>query len=332
MLSPHLSVTVKKVLTGLFCLLCTIPAISQVGVGSTDVLFIASGTTFSADSLILIPSVDLTISSNSILKSTTPVGSTPAGSYSLSRVYNIGSPISFLGDLGLVYQDAELGSNTEALLEIAYSSPSAGWTTTTGSTVNTATNYITNTLSSATTISDVTATASGVILPITQLDFSAQLNDQFVLVNWQVTSTSQLAGFNIESSSDGRNWKTTAYVPAIPDEASYSFQDADLNFSVRYYRVAILEASGITDYTKVVTVRKATASIALQIVSSGDNRTVNFPNATVDGIQLYDMNGRLLKNIDLSQSSYNIGNVSPGIYILRFKVASEENVRKVFLP
>jgi len=111
-----------------------------------------------------------------------------------------------------------------------------------------------------------------------------------------------------------------------------SFKDADLNFAIRYYRIVITEASGQTDYTNIVSVRRPTAAVALQIVSSGGDRIVNFPNATPEGIQLYDLNGRLLRKMDLSQSSYNIGSVPPGIYILRFKVASEENVRKVFLP
>ena len=332
MLSHFLSVTLKKVLPGLFCLLPTLSAISQVGIGSTGVLFIANGTTFSADSLILIPSANLTLSSNSIVKTATPISSPTPGASSLSRVYNLGAPITYTGTLGLIYQDAELGANTESLLQIAYNSAAAGpWTTTIGSTVNTATNYVHNILS-VTPLQNVTATTTGIILPITQLDFSAQLDDQFVLVSWKVASTTPLVGFNIESSTDGRNWKTTAYMPAVQDEEAYSFKDADLNFAIRYYRIVITEASGQTDYTNVVSVRRPTAAVTLQIVSSGGDRIVNFPNATPEGIQLYDLNGRLLRKMDLSQSSYNIGSIPPGIYILRFKVASEENVRKVFLP
>ena len=332
MLSHFLSVTLKKVLPGLLCLLPALSAISQVGIGSTGSLFIANGTTFSADSLILIPSADLTLSSNSIVKSTSPVGSSTPGITSITRVYNLGAPITYSGTLGLIYRDAELGSNTESLLQIAYTPATAGpWVTTMGGTVNTTTNYVNNTFS-PTPIQNVTATTAGIILPITQLDFSAQLDDQFVLVSWKVASTTPLVGFNIESSIDGRNWKTTAYMPAVQDEEAYSFKDADLNFAIRYYRIVITEASGQTDYTNIVSVRRPTAAVALQIVSSGGDRIVNFPNATPEGIQLYDLNGRLLRKMDLSQSSYNIGAIPPGIYILRFKVASEENVRKVFLP
>jgi len=332
MLSHVLSVTLKKVLPGLFCLLPALSAISQVSIGSTDVLFIKNGTTVNADNLILIPSADLSILNNSIVTNTSPIGSTTPGITSITRVYNLGAPITFSGTLGLIYQDAELGANTEGLLQIAYSPDAAGpWTTTAGSTVNTSTNYVNNTLTS-TPVMNVTATTLGVILPITHLDFSAQLDDQSILVGWKVTSTTQLVGFNVESSTDGKTWKTTAYLPAVADQESYSFRDADLNFSVRYYRIAIVEASGETEYTNVSVVRKPSVAVILQIVSNGGDRIVNFPNATPEGLQLYDLNGRLLKKIDLSQTSYNIGSVPSGIYILRFKVATEENVRKVFLP
>jgi hypothetical protein len=334
MLSHLLSVTLKKVLPGLSCLLPALSAFSQVlSVGSTDVLFIANGTTFSADSLILIPLANLSISSNTLFKNTSPIGSTTPGVTSITRVYNLSAPITYSGTLGLIYQDAELGANTESLLQIAYSPAAAGpWTTTLGGTVNTSTNYVNNTFTS-TPVLNVTATTSGIILPITHLDFSAQLNDQFVLVSWKVASTTPLVGFNIETSTDGRNWKTTAYMPAVQDEEAYSFKDPDLNFTIRYYRVVITDASGQTDYTSIVSVRRPTAAVVLQIVSSGGDRIINFTNATPDdGIQLYDFNGRLLKKMDLSQSSYNIGSVPSGIYILRFKVATEENVRKIFLP
>jgi len=266
------------------------------------------------------------------VKVATPIGSTPPGASSLARVYNLGAQITWSGTLGLIYQDAELGSNTESLLQIAYDqTPGGPWTTTVGSTVNTSTNYVNNTLSSQ-PITDITATTSGVILPLTHSDFFARLNNQFILVGWTAESTTPLLGFNIQSSTDGTNWKNTAYIPAVQGESVYNFKDADLNFSIRYYRIAILEVSGKIDYTNVSIVRKPSAAFTLQIMSSGSDRVINFLNATPDDIQLYDLNGRLLKKMNIPRTSYNIGTVSPGMYILRFKVATEQNAQKVFLP
>ena len=332
MLSHFVYSTRKKGLLGLLCLLPAFSAFSQLSIGSSGPLFITNGTTFSADSLILIPSVNLTVTSNTIVKVATPINSTTPGVTSLARVYNIGAPLTYSGTLGLIYRDAELGSNTESLLQIAFNQTLNGvWTTTLGSTVNTVTNYVNNTVS-AQPLANVTATTSGVILPITYSDFSAELNDQFVLISWSAESTTPLEGFTVESSADGRNWQSTAVIPAVREERAYSFKDADLNFSIRYYRIAIADISGKSIYTNVAIVRKPAAAISLQVISSGSDRVVNFPNATPDGIQLYDLNGRMLKNIEVPRSSYNLGPVATGIYILRFKVATEQNARKIFLP
>jgi len=107
MLSHFVYSTRKKGLLGLLCLLPALTALSPLSVGSSP-LFITNGTTVSIDSLILIPSVDLTLNTNSVAKVGTPVNSTTPGITSLARVYNIGTPFTFSGTLGLIYQDGEL--------------------------------------------------------------------------------------------------------------------------------------------------------------------------------------------------------------------------------
>jgi len=157
--------------------------------------------------------------------------------------------------------------------------------TTLGSTVSTVTNYVNNTVT-AQPLANVTATTSGVILPLTYSGFSAELKDQFVLISRTAESITPLEGFTVESSADGRNWQNTAVIPADRDQSAYTFRDADLNFSIRYYRIAIADMTGKSIYANVAIVRKATADISLQIISSGSDRVVNFPNATPDGVRL----------------------------------------------
>ena len=143
MLNQSLRLALQKIIPGLLCLLlAAFPAISQLSIGSSA-LFITNGTTFSVDSLVLIPSADLTLSNNSIVKVTTPLGSTTPGITSLGRVYNISTPFTFSGTLGLIYLDSELGNNTENQLQMAYNQTSGGtWATTATSAVNTGMNYV----------------------------------------------------------------------------------------------------------------------------------------------------------------------------------------------
>ena len=330
MLNQSLYFALQKIIPGLLCLLlAAFPAISQLSVGSTSALFIANGTTFSIDSLVLIPSVDLTLSSNSIVKVTTPLGSTTPGITSLGRVYNIGTPFTFSGTVGLVYLDGEIGGNTESLLQIAFNQTGGGtWTTTATSSVNTATNYVSY-LASALTLANISATTLGIVLPIIYSNLVAQLNGQFILVSWEAQSTTVLAGFNVESSADGRTWKKTGYVPAVQGESAYSFKDADLDFSIRYYRIALIDITGETAYTKVTAVHNPAVPFNLRIAFNGSEGVINFLNATPDGIQLYDVSGRLVKKLDVARSTYIIGNIPAGSYILSFKVGASKYVRKL---
>src|SRR5437868_3487488 len=77
-----------------------------LSVGSTSALTIMSGTIFSADSLVLTPGANFTLSSNNIQVSPTAVNLVPAPS--ISRVYTLGSQVIFTGTIQLYYQPSEL--------------------------------------------------------------------------------------------------------------------------------------------------------------------------------------------------------------------------------
>ena len=335
MLSQCFAATRKRVLWGSLCLLAAMPALpafAQLSVGATGPLFVKSGTIFNTDNLVLIPSTDLTVTSNTIVKSSGTISSVPAGNPSIARVYNMGTPITFTGNVGLIYLDAELGANTEALLQVAYNSTGSGlWTTTTGSSENTTTNYVNNTVS-ATPLAAVSAVMGGIILPLTYSEFSAQLNDQSVLVSWKAEATTPINGFRIETSTDGKTWSQTAYVQSITGQSAYTFQDNDINFVLRYYRIVVIESSGELDYTNVIAVHNIATNVNMQVISSGTNRVINFRNVTPDGLSLFDFSGRLLKQINTSQKSYNVGSLPSGVYLVRYRLATEEAVRKVFMP
>jgi hypothetical protein len=322
---------VRKVMLALTWILLALPAISQLSVGA-DGMFVANSTPLGVDSLVIVPSADLTLTSTSIERSSIPIGSTVSpGMTSIERVYTIGTPFTFTGLLGIMYLDSELGANTESQLELAYrETPPGQWITTTGSSVNTVGNYVENVVTSI-NLSGLTATTLGVVLPITFYSISARLDGQHVLIDWEAEANTSLSGFYVESSTDSRTWTTAGYVSAVQHSRRYNFKDGDINFTTRYYRIGMIEANGAITYTRIAQVRKPGSPFSLQISSTGGGKVINFINGTPDGIELFDLNGRLLKQANVAQASYDLGMLSPGIYILRFRVGSEFQVRKLFL-
>src|ERR1700674_3991945 len=66
-----------------------------LSVGAVQTLTITSGTTFSADSLVLLPTSNFTMASNTILETPVPVPGVPTNS--IKRVYYLNSPVTFTG-------------------------------------------------------------------------------------------------------------------------------------------------------------------------------------------------------------------------------------------
>ncbi|HJU45215.1 MAG TPA: hypothetical protein VJ647_00465, partial [Chitinophagaceae bacterium] len=234
----------NKIFLILFCMLLAFRSYSQLsitGSSPTGSLFVAANTIFHVDSLIIIPATgnDLTLENNSIVKVATPV-TTVSGGNSIERVYNIGTAFPFTGDLGLIFRDAELNGNTENLLQVAYNN-SSSWNVSSISTFSnsfgTDSNYVTNSYSSSIIVNNVTATTLGSTLPINFTDFSAQLKNQTVIVKWETDLSTTIEGFYVQSSSNGSNWKDVGYIDAQSGMEKYSYNDADIDFTVRYYRV-----------------------------------------------------------------------------------------------
>src|ERR1700733_14543351 len=74
--------------------------------GSTETLTITSGTIFSADSLVLIPSGNFTIASTTLLE--TPVAVPGLPNNSITRVYYLNKLITFTGTVQIYYKLSEL--------------------------------------------------------------------------------------------------------------------------------------------------------------------------------------------------------------------------------
>ncbi len=137
---------------------------------------IKAGTQVFIDSLVLTPSADYTIASNSL--TVTYAATSGPGAGSISKVCSFSSPLaSYSGGAGLYYLAGQLNGNTAAALALAYTGDGASWTLD-----NTGTymaNYV-NTSSSAlnnVSIEEVTAVNS-------QKYYSKSTGDITLTSNW----------------------------------------------------------------------------------------------------------------------------------------------------
>lgn len=319
----------KKIVLSLGLLLPVLPGFCQLSVGGAETMTIRSGTEFVTDSLVLVPSSDLQLSNNAIVKITNVVGGLNSPLTSISRVYQMAAPVTYSGVAGIQYQDSELGANVESDLQFAYDNAAGIWITGTTTTVNTATNYLNIPLSNI-TMQQATAVTGGVVLPVACRSFSARREGGRIVLRWETNGGADLTGSEPERSSDGRSWQKMACLPAENATTTYRLDDYDLNFDVRYYRIALLGSKGGKIYTHTATIRReGAASTAPVVQRNGNGIGLLFPGDAPEGIRVYDMSGRLVWCSSEAFASYWISGLAQGTYLLRYRLSGKNQAQTI---
>ncbi len=180
--------------------------------------------------------------------------------------------------------------------------------------------------------------ASGGPLPVTLTDFTAELKNKSILLQWQTASEHNLSTFIIERSANGVNFSPIGSVAATGNsntKISYSTFDYQPLNGANFYRLRIVNEDGKFKYSKVV---EATIDrlFSLQIFPN-PARDILFVQASGDNekaaFQIMDVTGKKLKQgeITLQENtsfSIPINNLSNGIYILQLNTREGIETRK----
>lgn len=305
-------------------LLSAIETSAQLSVGSEGIS-IAAGSTFSTEGLTLVPQGVFTLSNNTIQKSATPVNI--GGSVnSIANVVYASSPLSFTGTVRLYYQESELNGNPEAGLKLAYHSGST-WSSSNTSSVNTADNYVEETVTSR-TFDGLTASTYYSILPVSFVSFTARKQeDATVFLQWITSHEQQNHHFDVERSTNGIHFVSLGTVQASgnPNGASYSFVDLSPVQGINYYRIKQVDNNG----------REQVYGVRLVNNSRVPGALVLYPNPVMKGFtvslsaqpvkplaySIQNANGQVLQNGTITSNNQWIAipHLSPGVYVLKLE-------------
>lgn len=313
----------KKYLYVLLCL-TAYPGLAQLRLQSSG-LTLKGGTVFSVDSMVLIPSGDLTLASNTITRANILVRGTSGGG-SIRRVHSFSSPITFSGTIGVKYNAGVLNGNVEANQQIAYGGQTAGgaYVTTTGSSRGTAGSYyVSNTVTSA-AIGQLTTTNTGVVLPVNLASVAVQAAGNCeVLVTWQSAGQNDQA-VAVEASPDGHLWQSTdGTLQAQADGRSFEFRTPSVRKGRSFYRLKLTGRSGTADYSHTMTLDDPCTAKPVLAISPNPAPgkalvTVNAANGSPVLLQLRNGAGTLLKNLAVAGPSgvLDLADVPSGTYFL----------------
>lgn len=163
-------------------------------------------------------------------------------------------------------------------------------------------------------------------VPLSLLNFKANLNNTTVQTQWQTVAEQGFSHFNVQRSFDGKNFKNIAKV-AARGSANSSIQNygyADMQATSHesnklYYRLQLVDIDGSFDFSPISIIKlSGKNNITISPNPARDQIRVSGNNLHI--IQVYDFMGKLVTTVNANGSSsiaVSIALFSPGNYQIR---------------
>jgi surface protein len=94
-----------------------------------------------------------------------------------------------------------------------------------------------------------------IMLPVTWLDFTGQLEANKVILNWKTASEQNNTGFDVERSADGRSWSKIGFIPGKINSVvltPYSYTDLSPLKGLSYYRLKQIDLDKRFSYSRII--------------------------------------------------------------------------------
>ena len=166
--------------------------------------------------------------------------------------------------------------------------------------------------------------AAVIVIPVTLKNFTAELKEGTVILNWSTEQEVNLSHFNIQKSTDGKEFSTIEKQAAKGGNApaQYTVRDNAIGKADKYYyRLEIIDKDGKKTYSNVAYIRPG-KKVDFVLLSGQNEVTVYFNNVNgAVSLNLLDVSGRIIKrlkqNISPGKSvSFPLHELTAGIYLI----------------
>ncbi|MBS1564206.1 MAG: hypothetical protein JST39_07440, partial [Bacteroidetes bacterium] len=171
------------------------------------------------------------------------------------------------------------------------------------------------------------------VLPVDFVSVTATASNRKTTVNWDVANENGVQAYEVQQSTDGKNFSTVttvAYKASGLSFNSYSVELGNTGNQTVYYRIYEIAWNGSTDYSKIVMVKATQEQVASMSVSpnpaTGSNTTVVIKNGNLSSgslvLRLVGMQGNIVWQKEYSPVSgcntiqlNNLAMVPNGVYL-----------------
>lgn len=180
--------------------------------------------------------------------------------------------------------------------------------------------------------------ASAIILPVTLLNFTGDLENNKVVLTWSTSNEEGSKNFEVEKSTDGSNYYLVGKLNASGNSIginTYSFNDMDVE-ETNFYRIRINDKNGQSKLSRVIVVDNKGNKQYIVLIKNPFNKVIDLQiakGATLIKLQLINASGSMVAQKEFrggSQIHWQIPDaVSSGIYILRAMVDGKISNMKI---
>ncbi|MEP7319716.1 MAG: T9SS type A sorting domain-containing protein [Panacibacter sp.] len=161
------------------------------------------------------------------------------------------------------------------------------------------------------------------VLPISLTSFNSFILNKSIQLNWQTASENNTNYFEIERSSDGRNFTSLGKTKAAGQSSTikkYSYTDVAPMY-INHYRLKQVDNDGKFTYSKIIFAKQPKAiPFTLLQTQVGNNLKVQVDAilSAIGYFTIYDLSGRAIIKIKATSGSENIntGLLAPGKYLI----------------
>jgi trimeric autotransporter adhesin len=174
---------------------------------------------------------------------------------------------------------------------------------------------------------------NNIVVPVNLITFTGALQSNLSsLLTWKTDNEINTAGFALERSIDGNNFKQITFVQGAGNSSTtldYAYTDNDAmeqERTILYYRLKIMSTNGSFKYSNIVTIylpgTKATITIAPNPVSNDVKGNIISPIAGNVTLHIFDNTGRIIVQTNMfvkkgnNNFVQNINQLASGAYYL----------------
>jgi len=162
---------------------------------------------------------------------------------------------------------------------------------------------------------------SGIVTPITLLKYTTNKQENNILLSWQTATEINTSHFNIQRSTNGKDFTTIGKVNA-KGASTYTYNDPlttdDSRFTKLYYRLQIVDNNGVLSYSEVRELSIVNSQFSITPNPAKDNVTISGTN--LKQVKLLDNQCRVVavkESANSNSVSIPVSHIAKGIYMVQ---------------